>query len=109
MYDREVEITLGVLKVNKMNEIYDYIEKPIMKYRASMGIYVFEPEVLAYIPSGKPFDLPDLIKTLIAHNEPVKGCHFSGYWRDIGRQEDYEKAVEEFGELKDTLLGDSSR
>ena len=90
-------------------EIYDYIEKPTIKYQVSMGIYAFEPKVLEYIPSGEPFDLPDLIKTLIEHDEPVKGYHFNGYWRDIGRQEDYEQAVEEFTELKDKLLGEFSR
>jgi len=105
MYDREVEITLGVLKANEKNEIYDYIEKPTLKYRVSMGIYVFEPQVLEYIKPGESCDLPDLIRALIKHDEPVKGYHFNGYWRDIGRQEDYEKAVEEFTELKGELLG----
>jgi len=105
MYDKEVEITLGVLKADERNTIYDYIEKPTIKYQVSMGIYVFEPRVLDYIKRGEPCDLPDLIKTLIEHDEQVKGYHFKGYWRDIGRREDYEKAVEEFVELKDELLG----
>lgn len=105
MYDKEVEITLGVLKANERNEVYDYIEKPTIKYQVSMGIYVFEPHVLDYIKPGEACDLPDLIKTLIEHDESVKGYHFNGYWRDIGRQEDYEKAMEEFAELKDKLLG----
>lgn len=105
MYDKEVEITLGVLKANEKNEIYDYIEKPTIKYQVSMGIYVFEPKVLEYITPGESFDLPDLIKNLIEHDEPVKGYRFNGYWRDIGRQEDYEQAVGEFTELKDKLLG----
>jgi len=105
MYDKEVEITLGVLKANERDEIYDYVEKPTLKYQVSMGIYVFEPRVLEYIKPGEACDLPDLIKMLIEHDEPVKGYHFNGYWRDIGRQEDYEKAVEEFEELKDKLVG----
>ncbi|MCL0040771.1 sugar phosphate nucleotidyltransferase [Thermodesulfovibrionales bacterium] len=69
MYDKEVEITLGVLKANEKNEIYDYIEKPTIKYQVSMGIYVFEPKVLEYITPGESFDLPDLIKNLIEHDE----------------------------------------
>lgn len=105
MCTKEVKITLGVLKADERSKIYDYIEKPTLKYQVSMGIYVFEPRVLEYIKPGKSFDLPDLIKTLIEHDELVKGYHFKGYWRDIGRQEDYEKAVEEFAELKDKLLG----
>jgi NDP-mannose synthase len=105
MYDKEVKIALGVLKSDERNAIYDYIEKPTIKYQASMGIYVFEPRVLDYIKPGEACDLPDLIKTLIEKDERVMGYHFDGYWRDIGRQEDYEKAVEEYVELKDKLLG----
>lgn len=104
MYDKEVEITLGILKTNEKNEIYDYIEKPTLKYQVSMGIYAFEPRVLEYIKPGEPCNLPDLIKMLIERDEPVKGYHFNGYWRDIGRREDYESAVEEFAKLKDKLL-----
>lgn len=105
MYDIEVEIGLGVLKSDERNAIYDYIEKPTVQYQASMGMYAFEPKVLDYIKRGEVCDLPDLVRTLIEHDEPVKGYRFNGYWRDIGRQEDYEKAVEEFTELRAELLG----
>ena len=43
-----------------------YIEKPTIDYMVSMGIYVFEPAVLAYIPTGKYLDFPDLVKILIS-------------------------------------------
>lgn len=106
-YDKEVEITLGIIKVNEKKELYDYIEKPTLKYQVSMGIYVFEPRALRYLKKGEYLDLPDLIKELIRHNESVKGYHFNGYWRDIGRREDYEKAIEEFVELRGEVLGGS--
>ncbi|MFC1628604.1 sugar phosphate nucleotidyltransferase [Gemmatimonadota bacterium] len=105
MYDKEVDITLGVLKTNDQNEVCDYIEKPTLKYQVSMGIYIFEPAVLNYIPANEYFDLPHLIQTLIKEKETVKGYPFDGYWRDIGRREDYEAAVEEFSEYKPLLLG----
>jgi len=104
MYNREIKINLGVLKTNDRDEIYDYVEKPVFEYQASMGIYVFESRILKYLDRGKPFDLPDLIKALIKADEVVNGFRFNGYWRDIGRREDYEQAVEEFKTLRGELL-----
>jgi len=105
MYDKKVNIDLGILKSNENDEIYDYVEKPTLKYQVSMGIYVFNKKALKYIKKNEYLDFPDLIKILIKNNESVKGFHFGGYWLDIGRHEDYAKAIEEFEELKHTFLG----
>jgi len=104
MYDKEVKIDLGILKTNEYHEIYDYIEKPTLSHQVSMGIYVFDKQVMNYIPEGKYFDLPDLIHALIKAKEKIVGYHFKGYWRDIGRREDYEQAVEEFEKLKSSFV-----
>jgi NDP-sugar pyrophosphorylase family protein len=69
-----------------------------------MGIYVFEPAVLRYIKKGQKLDFPDLAQKLVASKERVL-CYVSdAYWLDIGRPDDYRKAVEEFDGLKDRLL-----
>jgi len=104
MYDKKVNIDLGIIKSNEYHEIYDYIEKPTLVYQVSMGIYVFDKRVLSYIPGGKYFDLPDLIMALIKAREKIVGYHFKGYWKDIGRQEDYEQAIEEFEKLKSSFV-----
>jgi NDP-sugar pyrophosphorylase family protein len=39
----------------------------------SMGIYVFEPRVLEFIPRNAYLDFPDLVKRLIAAGEIVTG------------------------------------
>ena len=104
MYNKEVKIDLGIIKTNEKHEIYDYIEKPTLIYQVIMGIYVFDKRVLNFIPKGEYFDLPDLIHTLIKANEKIVGYHFKGYWRDIGRREDYEEAVEEFEKLKSSFV-----
>ncbi|MDZ7333748.1 MAG: sugar phosphate nucleotidyltransferase [candidate division KSB1 bacterium] len=104
MYDKEVKIDLGIIKTNDQHQIIDYIEKPTLTYQVSMGIYVFDRKVMNYIPFRKYFDLPDLILALIRANEKIVGYHFKGYWRDIGRREDYELAVEEFEKLKNTFI-----
>ncbi len=50
MHSRRVQIDLGVIKFNGRNEVIDYVEKPSIDYEVSMGIYVFEPKALEYIP-----------------------------------------------------------
>ena len=96
VYTKDVPISLGVLELDDSGCIVDYIEKPTLKYKVSMGIYVFNKKVLNYIERGKYLDFPDLIKELIRGGENVCGYMFDGYWMDIGRHEDYSKVLEEF-------------
>ncbi|WP_298003727.1 MULTISPECIES: sugar phosphate nucleotidyltransferase [Anaerolinea] len=101
---RKVFIDLGVIHVNGGHEIVDYIEKPTLEYQVSMGIYVFEPRVLRYIPKGEYLDFPDLVKTLLAVGEKVVAYPFDGYWKDLGRPDDYEQANLDFEQIRNQLL-----
>jgi NDP-sugar pyrophosphorylase family protein len=74
-------------------QVAGYEEKPDVTYPVSMGVYVFEPGALAYIPDGY-FDFPDLVGALLASGEPVGAYFYDGFWLDVGRHEDYENAVE---------------
>jgi NDP-sugar pyrophosphorylase family protein len=96
---REVYIDFGIVDLDNNNAIKGYTEKPTIYYLVSMGVYVFEPRVLEYIKLGEKLDFPDLVKTLISKSEKVSGFVFDGYWLDIGRPADYEKANEEIEEL----------
>ena len=104
MYRKPVKIDLGVLKINEDNSLYDYIEKPILNYNVSMGVYAFKKEVLEYIPENEYLDFPNLIKELLRNNKEVLVYPFNGYWLDIGRPEDYELATEEFEKNKSEFL-----
>lgn len=97
-------IDFGVVELDSTNSIKRYIEKPTIEHLVSMGVYVFEPRVLEYIKTGEWLNFPDLIKTLISKGEVVKGFIFDGYWLDIGRPEDYDKANEEIEELYPKLF-----
>jgi NDP-sugar pyrophosphorylase family protein len=81
-----------------------YIEKPTTDYTVSMGVYVFEPRVLDYIPVGQYLDFPDLILKLIASGETVSGYVFDGYWMDLGRPDDYIQANQDFFKMKEQFL-----
>jgi len=70
----------------------------------SMGIYIFEPRVLEFIPRNARLDLPDLVKQLVAAGETVNCYPYEGYWLDIGRPDDYQQAAADFEKLSAELL-----
>jgi len=103
-HHRKVHIDLGVIEVNGDHSIKDYIEKPTIPYQVSMGLYVFEPRALEFIPRGQYLDFPDLIKILLANHERVVAYPFDGYWQDLGRPDDYEQANEDFERMRSQFL-----
>lgn len=103
-FQKNEKIDLGVLEINKENQLLKYIEKPTYKFNVSMGIYAFKKEAINFIPANQYFDFPDLIKVLLDSNKNVGCFKHSGYWLDIGRPDDYERANKEFEDLKHKLL-----
>ena len=73
-----------------------YDEKPNSTLTVSMGIYVIEPEALDVIPEDGYFDFPQLVDRLLADGRQVGTFPFDGYWLDIGRRDDYERALVEW-------------
>ena len=104
LFEKKVQINLGIIKTDAAERLIQYIEKPTLRYEVSVGIYVMEPKVIDYIPARKRFDLPELITALIADGQNVVGYRFKGYWLDIGRQEEYIKAVELFEKKRGYFL-----
>ena len=104
VHRRQVRIDLGVVLSNDDHTITGYIEKPTYDYTVSMGIYVFEPRVLEYIPTGQYLDFPNLVLKLLAAGEKVVAYPFDGYWMDLGRPDDYQKANEDFSNMKPQFL-----
>ncbi len=107
-HSRQVKVDLGVLQFNGSDELKGYIEKPTYDFCVSMGLYVFEPRVLEYIPHNQYLDFPDLVLKLIEDNQRVIGHQFTGYWQDLGRPDDYEQAIQDFDALRPMLLGEES-
>ena len=103
-HHRRVKVDLGVIQWDGDARVTGYIEKPTYDYSVSMGIYVFEPKVLTYIPKGEYYDFPDLVKKLIGVGEKVIGYRFDGYWQDLGRPDDYESAAQDFDQMRSQFL-----
>jgi NDP-mannose synthase len=104
---RHIQISLGVLRFGDNGDrtrLTGYDEKPAIDFTASMGVYCFAPRALSYIRPGERLDFPDLILRLIAAGEVVRAWQSDDYWLDIGRHDDYERALEEFERVRERLI-----
>lgn len=108
-HQRQAQINYGIIESDGAQRVTAYIEKPSYRYQVSMGVYVLEPLVLRHIEPGVYLDLPDLMRRLMDAGQPVHAYPFDGYWLDIGRPDDYERAVEEFEGMREQLLGTATR
>jgi NDP-sugar pyrophosphorylase family protein len=91
MHRKQVDIDLGVIE-SEHGIVRDYIEKPSLHYRVSMGIYVYEARALHHLPDG-PCQFPELVHRLLAEGETVAACETDADWYDIGTVGEYERAA----------------
>lgn len=105
-HSKEVKIDLGVIETNDDGVMLDYVEKPVMNYLVSMGVYAFNRRVVDYIPRNEYFDFPQLMLKLRDNGEKVRISRTDEYWLDIGRHGDYEQAQAEFERLRSKFLPD---
>jgi len=106
-HQRKVHIDLGVIEADDGDTIVGYDEKPDIDYLVSMGIYVFDPAILSYIPKGEYLDFPNLVWKLLDAGQRIANYQFEGYYQDLGRPEDYEQACEDFGTMREQFLMES--
>lgn len=90
-YKRKVSIDFGVMQI-KDDKVVGFVEKPHYDYDVSMGVYVVNRKVLDFVPYGCPYGFDDLMFKLLAEKQRINIYPFAGYWLDIGRPEDFEKA-----------------
>jgi NDP-sugar pyrophosphorylase family protein len=103
---REQRIDYGVLDTNENGILTGFREKPAMEYEVSMGIYMVSREAMSFIPAGRPYGFDNLMLDLLAAGKPARVRPFEGYWLDIGRPDDYMKAIEEFDAMKSKFIHD---
>ncbi len=101
---REEVSEFGVLEVSKNGFLAGFKEKPVKQYQVSMGIYMVNKKVMKYLPEDKSYGFDKLMNDLLKSKEKVRVKSYSGYWLDIGRPDDYARAIAEFDKLKVKLL-----
>lgn len=97
-YKRIDKVEYGVLYSNEKSQLIGFEEKPSKDYLVSMGVYMMNKKNIDYIPKDTFFGFDHLMKVLIEKNILPFIHEFHGYWLDIGRPSDYEKALEEYNE-----------
>jgi len=99
-----VQIDYGLIEFDGQLHVTGYREKPTFPGDVSMGVYVVSREVLDLVPEGKHMDIPTLVTRLVEEEREVRASLAECRWLDIGRQEDYGKAIETFDQLRDEFL-----
>lgn len=94
-----VNIPYAVLET-KDGEIKSLKEKPTYTYYSNGGIYLMKKEVLNFIPKNTHFNTTDLIERLLDKGYKVTSYAMSGYWLDIGKHDDFEKAQKDIAQIK---------
>jgi NDP-sugar pyrophosphorylase family protein len=102
-YDRTVLIDFGVLTTAD-GHIAAFREKPVEHFSVSMGIYAVSRETLRSYPAGEALGFDELVLDLMAAGTPPRVHPFAGYWLDIGRPDDYDRANDDWVELRSRLL-----
>lgn len=95
----QVSIPYAVLETEQ-GEVKSFKEKPTYTYYSNGGIYLIKRALLKFIPKNKFYNATDLMEDLIQNNKKVISFPFSGYWLDIGKHEDFEKAQNDINHIK---------
>lgn len=86
-----VKVPYGVFDLNN-DSVASLKEKPEYTYFANAGIYLIKRDLIEQIPKNKYLDITDFIEQQIARGKNVISFSFWGYWLDIGKPKDFEKA-----------------
>jgi NDP-sugar pyrophosphorylase family protein len=98
-FRRKEKIDYGVLHSNETGKLIRFEEKPVFDFLVSMGIYMVNKNVLAYIPENTFFGFDHLMNLLIEKFELPAIYEYDGYWLDIGRADDYEQAIRDLDKI----------
>jgi dTDP-glucose pyrophosphorylase len=94
-----VNVPYAILEATN-NKIKSFKEKPTFTYFANAGIYLMKKELINEIPKNQHFDATDLLDNLIKKDYNVRSFPLRGYWLDIGKHDDYNKAQEDINYIK---------
>ncbi|MBL1209505.1 NDP-sugar synthase [Geminocystis sp. GBBB08] len=95
---KEEVSSYGVVVTDQNDRILAFQEKPSVEEALSTqintGIYIFEPEIIDYIPPNQEYDIgSELFPKLVELNLPFFAVNMDFEWIDIGKVPDYWEAV----------------
>ncbi|MEQ9091656.1 MAG: nucleotidyltransferase family protein [Balneola sp.] len=94
----KVDVPYAVLETDN-GHVVSFREKPSYTYYSNGGIYLMKRELVNRIPENSHFNTTDLMEELIESGKKVISYPFSGYWLDVGKHEDFNKAQTDIKKL----------
>jgi len=86
----------GVAILDNDHRVINFVEKPrrgeAPSRLANAGVYVFEPEIIKYIPDKVPSKIAQSVIPKLIEEKEVYGYVYRGLWSDIGVPQDYMRA-----------------
>lgn len=95
----KVDVPYAVLETSN-GHVLSFKEKPTYTYYSNGGIYLMNREVCDSIPEKTFYNTTDLMEQLIQDGKKVLSYPLTGYWLDIGKHEDFEKAQQDIKNIK---------
>lgn len=87
----QVKVPYAVLETQD-HTVLSFVEKPTYTYYSNGGIYLIEKELVNWVPRNSHYNATDLMQEVIRKSKRLTNYPLLGYWLDIGRHEDFEKA-----------------
>lgn len=94
----EMQVPFGVVRTED-GRIQSIEEKPVQRFVVSAGMYVLSPSVLSLVPRETYFDMTSLFAAIVERGLRTRCHQIDGYWLDIGRLPDYERANIDFPKM----------
>lgn len=93
-----VDLPYAILELDE-DAVSSLREKPRYTYFANAGIYLIKSELLGCIPENGFYNATDMMERVIADGKKLIHFPIRGYWLDIGRMSDFQRAQEDIKHL----------
>ena len=98
LHEHHHTIPYGVIETDTTGRVLAWREKPKTISQINMGCYIMEPEVLSYIPPGKPWGMDAVVRDAMAEDKTILGYVGGGEFRDVGTYDSYADISKEYRE-----------
>lgn len=95
----QVNVPFAVMEVTVDNEVKGFAEKPKYTFYSNAGIYILQKAIVPLIPANTYYHATDMMNAVLKKGFKLVSGPILGYWLDIGRMEDFNKAQEDIKHL----------
>src|SRR6516162_3255905 len=98
--DYQLKHPYGVIELDG-DRVTKVVEKPTVIDTINAGIYVFRWSALELVPSGQPYEMPELLSKALNSGLTVRAYPFAGPWLAIDGMEQLEEAARIVGAFRE--------